>query len=386
MPLIEGHFSQLYYPLSDPESVKLDARFSTGGQYPPVVRGVKFLIPAYPKPILDKDGFRCKRVDESDLWWKIHKSAHRSDSQQKYPYPIWDYHDKAKYYVIRSQTNPLQWAWEFLRRNEAYQKACDAHLEKLRRTGLNHSGLLRAANEPYWNEPTLLGSADYREFFVSYELINPIANERQRHGKKSLTNKLALFAIEEQFGIDCMAHPMTDYSIENHVFRDVAVAEFHRDFSLWDYDLNPPNTSADTFIKSWKTMDSPPRKAKPNEATITFDLTKPISPQISQALEHLKIYQKRLAEKGWSIVKPKPQIPKKWADYLRALDALSATQNRRKVSEILFGESNGDTDKKTDNYLSAARELCESGYREIAAGWSPIENPKQIPCQNPPNP
>lgn len=217
-------------------------------------------------------------------------------------------------YPDTKTTRPIQWAWQFLRRNSLYQARWDA--------------LMR----PYWN------FADH-----SYD-------------------DSAIFNDE--------AGPPISRVIES------PSRIMQREFSLWHLPP-PPEMSGSILIFDHMIVamrdrpSSGPSHIAQGEVAVTFKLGLPLDGQLKRAQRVLEDRAAHLSKMGRLKRANTRNHPGQWQTYLRLLDAEAAQADTREIASIIYPaianvypDYHANRDVRRD--LVVARKLRDHDYRYIA--------------------
>jgi hypothetical protein len=123
-------------------------------------------------------------------------------------------------------------------------------------------------------------------------------------------------------------------------------------------------------IQAWASYN--PNRLEPFEVGYIFDMTLPLGGQFAQALKDAKLFQKNRAQEGILTHKNPRETSKKYATYLRILDADDAGADQKTIENTLFPELNNhypefQRTKALRNHRKAAQRLRDTDYRLLAA-------------------
>jgi hypothetical protein len=250
-------------------------------------------------------------------------------------------------YPDPKQMNNLRWAWEFLRRNREYQQ----DYERLRVytgggpcfNGFRDEDSLRPLNEyAICNPPAL-------ENETKDEYIKRMANTPWR-----MTPLCA--ALAEKYGLN---FPVLSDPSENAP-------------NNWFYFAKqtiPQITHA--YYEDWLKHVPAVKPSRISEVVVTFDLERPLLPQIESIKADLVLKQQSMTEDG--LLQPiiKRNGIKNFVSYLQMLDAEANGVKVREMAEVIFPylenshQANYLGDQTVRNHLKAAKGLRDSHYRYL---------------------
>lgn len=263
-------------------------------------------------------------------------SQSKKNTADKFPYPIRDWTRKEAYPLANSfdkdPFNPpddadsswpgKRWAWEFLRRNQDYQRIVAEHPDiALRSKELHQQGRPIEAVEIVEGEPPPL--------------------------------EVALDAL---FGLPILIDPMRD---DPHAFE---LSYFVR--QGW---------AAAALPHFEQQLAHLTRIARPETVLIEYDLSKPLAPQLKQTEARFSPMFSALSSTGDIKAQHRRKRFDRYPRYIRILDAKNAGAKNRGIAALLYspikstkyidkyyaGEGNLEKD------LKAARALVNGGYRTI---------------------
>lgn len=261
---------------------------------------------------------------------------------------------KPKDYAYCDALTPAGWAFEFLRRNPAYQAdyAQLRHLEKV----------LQAAHGPL-----LASQANWRRDPRAWVCDPPIGvgeslRDWMRRAALSDVRVIRQEWYQDFYGgrwglVGDLPDPAQPAD---------PPPEFRRLTSGW-----PVYPTADDVLHYYATDEEPPEVPRPPYVVAVFDLTIPIPRQVRKAREHLN---RALADaKRDRALRPlKRRAPGNekslYQRYLRVLDAHVAGVSPAEIGAVLYGGApyRDFNTKKAADLLEAARSSMAFGYRAIA--------------------
>jgi hypothetical protein len=201
-----------------------------------------------------------------------------------------------------------QWAWEFLRRNPAYQ-------------------------------------ADYRQFIALWHALE--ADYGAPPHRDYPRWKLDPRAYGPLPGNDALGQPTGELCIADND-RVLLECWMGAKWGFYKFPLDPARTAPGTDELSWR---PPPQIDAPVEAPwrldLTFDLSLPLPPQLEAAKFRLVSRAAELRRQGLAAPKTVANQRARWTAMLRLLDGAAAP------------------DANTAELLDKARALVAGGYREI---------------------
>jgi hypothetical protein len=265
--------------------------------------------------------------------------------------PAWlpDWRDPSKYPDPKSIA-PLQWAWEFLRRNAEYQ--ADAIL----------------ANS--WPAPpgnVLIGSAELFAKLMSID-TDQTATKAERHEWKH-------WGELQDAQIAKVAELARKWHLRRGILPDPANprAWNEDDFELPGHLLSSYAARDYWTGKPGKFMVTPKH---PNEIAVVFDLTEPLPAQLKAARGHLLRLKDDYAKRGWiKNRRLRSASPVNLGLYLRVTDAKLVGEKDAEIAKVLFARlSNQHPDyqgsRRVVDAAAEARRLIERGYTNIRIGPS----------------
>jgi len=296
-------------------------------------------------------------------------SARRKRTSDNIPDWLPDWRDDSQY--PHPKTTPLkQWAWEFLRRNPAYQKQWQETIEPWRRPDGNfdNKGAIEAKTRQFSQ------TTEYQEKWKKHQENWPeIAKARNL---KEAVQAYTILENNPEYMASLNALTITD-----------PVAELQSNFGFYSIVLLPPSIPSNalpmhvTFHASLKGTRSimktiypsdktaafePPIEIdwlKKNEILVCFDLELPIETQIKNAKEYLKTLRKQLSDMGVIKIKNPRNHIELFQRYLRVLDGKDRGIPEIKLLECIFPDK---VDIEIVKYaVKTAEYLRNEGYRFI---------------------
>lgn len=243
--------------------------------------------------------------------------------------PEWlpDWRDESQY--PDSQATATQLAWEFLRRNERYQR----EFNELRIAGPD------SETRPNWHFP------DTAPFDMA-DILNSILDH-------SSDQDISLAAFCGHWCISGAVDPRTSSSELPASFRFIHGRK-------QGYSIMPPELSSGVFTD------------KPHLFSVVVDLSYPLTPKLMDSIySDLKRQQTGLQNSG---VIPKPKTPKQhrknYARYLRLLDGEANGIKHKELARVIFKDEwdevrNEEITRKVGQNLQRAKTICDTGYLNL---------------------
>ncbi len=230
------------------------------------------------------------------------------------------------YEHISNRTSLSFWAWQFLRRNSEYKK----RWLEFREQCVDHAKFGKQHNE------IRLYAINRKEF----------ANEWTGKVPQAVMMPLGrLWGLE--FGLSHMYNPT------------------HFDFQFRSFKIPPKVFIPFTPLPSPPDETGSPMIGKTqNLLPLVVDLSYPIDQILKAVEQNIEGFHEDYREKGGAVPKPTKLHFKKWALYLRVLDAHMESVAVRKIARTLFDDT--ETGRSSArNHLNAAVKFRDGGYREI---------------------
>lgn len=215
-----------------------------------------------------------------------------------------------------ASTSDVEWAWQFLRRNETYQEDWEYELECYREDPLKYETVARAVEfEITPGEAT--GSEGRRYYLENYGIYSLRPPESDEPGNIS---------FEPRYGF------------------------------IWS--SLRQGTEYKSILLAY------------GQAVVEFDLTQTLHKQLEKAEEVLKIKQAAFQKNETR----KRIEPKRFQNYLRLLDASSAEVDVNEMAAVIFEDIPNDDPNFTGaqrvrDGLERATILRDGGYRSLVIGW-----------------
>lgn len=248
-----------------------------------------------------------------------------------------------------------QWAWEFLRRNPRYHEDWHHYVETCASVyGFSPDEANEGVN--FLLLTTAQWDSDPRlEVFVPAKDANESEEAwRQRNGQDACRISLDRW-LGNKWGLTSIVDPSTDPGY-------VHFAPQPR----FEYKVTKNGTRQDWGCHG---MQAPPVDHLACAATVLFDLSIPIDPQIEYVRKELEFIRERLRRRGeLEDVKSIRLRADKYRTYLRILDAYNSGIEEREIGETLMPEWAGDPseyprEKLVGLQLEEAQRLVEGGYK-----------------------
>lgn len=284
-----------------------------------------------------------------------------------------DWRDASRYPTPDLIPDMSFWAWQFLRRNQAYQNDWSDYIDDLRSlvlrepkwipflekerhlagmawgvgtqaTASNVMTLLSPFNQPIENvhvEPPALPSETTLDEWRSRVLTNGTAWAIQPRVR----------ALGAKWGLDWMQSPAADKLLRSNRF----ILNGHGPCFLGD--LNPYVEDGDF-------------------ASVAFDLRMPADVLRAQFELVLKVRQQRIAGRDLEPYQARPQrAQSSYSNYLRVLDAMSSGAKIDEIAASLQGHIYlEDAKKVVRNWIKAAEKLRDESYRILPVYSQTVNN------------
>ena len=247
--------------------------------------------------------------------------------------PTWlpDWRDASAYSHLDPETTTgAQWAWEFLRRNENYQKDY-AQWAKVPKRGPESVAYIKAMLERHIQEGKPLEGQHFE---------NPVHVIGRKYGLQTMFGVIPDPANDKpRLMFEPLFFSMTD----------------------WLYEQKINQASADLGLP--RSASTPPLQE--GEVRLIIDVRYPIKRQINQAMPMLKDLQKSLLSNA-SDKRPGGKKVRLYQNYLRVLDA-DVSRATPKEMEVIFSERaekdrDFDPDDPVRSSLIAAGKLRDRDY------------------------
>lgn len=247
--------------------------------------------------------------------------------------PNWE---AVEQYPNFSQINKKELAWEFLRRNPAYQKDY-ADYKKLDDDG-------------------------YIEKFLSHRTIkiqgeNVIITEVKKEGEQKSFSGLrdAWSYLMNKYGLVSIGFPNPELKYDEHILLTFENNSFH----YLEYLEGIPQDQIAGL-----------KPSRPCEIAVLFDLELPIDNLLKKVSSFIKEKQKILKEqKKIEVINKRDRSGILYINYLRVLDAFSQGEELSTIAENIFPGENICPDylgnKKINNYHKAAIKIRDHDYRYL---------------------
>ncbi len=310
----------------------------------------------------------------------------------------------ASQYPNATNTSPVKWAWEFLRRNPDYSADWDRVAMALRAVAQRRPDMAgyveclikdspddwKLFKRDYVGPPSLeQAEIEWYEAIDTAEemqVYRPPRNDGETHAEyvqrvASYQTEPLQIALGAKWQLSFMASPANPSSdlfrVEFLPRQSLGVSLPNLDHRYLKKRLQRPEWLAFCERSILEQGDKFPGMGTlaQEHIAVSFDLRYPLKSQFEAAQRWLESKQNRMVKRGHiETAKAHKKQPREWVNYLRALDADADGIEAGDIVKVLLpGEAKQDTysngyapRKKVEAWIAAGRDLAQDGYKVIA--------------------
>lgn len=245
------------------------------------------------------------------------------------------------------------WAWEFLRRNPEYQKACDLIPLNLFERGKEFFFIWSNWSKEQLTEMLYNKNKNCKLPYYLIQYFKITSGEFEAKHPNEINSIAPQWCID--FGVK-----MPDHYSQNH---PLILFSSENEEPIEEKNLSSTNLP-NSHTPSVKTVFN----LKKNQAIVTVDLSAPINPQILSIRKNLHhLLKVGNQEKNLAKNRKIEEYPK----YIRILDAHTAGASPKEIATVFFPGEKNDSDneyrlsKQIKNDRLAALKLRDGGYKSL---------------------